>query len=111
MKNGIDPLVPSETTFGKLPEASNLVVYDSSLSKKILPNQPPLIFQQSSEPISLPPPTETHILEPVKETPTILKLSYNNNYNRFHKHRFLHNYFLHPFHLHLFPLPPLKIQQ
>lgn len=64
---------PSETTSGKLPEANNLVVYDSAISERILPIQPPstsqpIIFQPISsipqllsEPILVSPPTETPI--------------------------------------------------
>lgn len=59
----------SETTPGKLHEASNLVVSDFAISERILPIQPPLtsqpissISQQIYKPIPLPPPIETPIL-------------------------------------------------
>lgn len=64
---------PSVTTSGKLPEASNLVS-DSVVSERILPIQPPPNSQPKiSKPILLPPPTETPILEPVTETPTVFE--------------------------------------
>lgn len=68
----------SETTSGKLPKASNLVVFYSVVSGRILPNPPPpnskppsYFSQHISKPILLPPPTETPILEPITKTPIV----------------------------------------
>lgn len=69
----------SDTTSGKLPESSTFIGFESIVSERILPIQPPsssqlnssmsepIFSQPTTEPILLPPPTETPTIEPVTE--------------------------------------------
>lgn len=69
----------SDTTSGKLPEASIPFVSDSVVFVRILPIQPPPTYQpipiisQISEPILLPLPPKIPILESVTETPQVFE--------------------------------------
>lgn len=67
-----------DTTSSKLPEAINTIAYESIISERILPIQPPptsqpisIFFQPISELVLLSPPTKTPIIEPIIETPKV----------------------------------------
>lgn len=68
----------SDTTSGKLHEASTPIVSDSIVFEKILPIHPPptsqpisIFSQQIYEPILLQPPPKTPSIEPVAKTPQV----------------------------------------
>lgn len=68
-----------DTSFGKLPEASAPITSDSVIFERILPIQPPptsqsiLVTSKPSEPILLPPPPRSPIIEHVRETPQVFE--------------------------------------